>query len=255
MSSKGRAKIAQALGASLDATASGTLTATVAVSGTATASVSELCPAATAGTGGCTRWLGFFCTGWGRGNESTCVQGYVSRSAGMYQLCEWHPELLDVWSKCREGPQFSCSELPPSSPMNTGLMPRRCIAGYCDRQSALPPKQPLPHFLLVANNPAIAAAQWHWLSAAWTVVRFNDCKVDWPPATDAVMEVLFLRDAGGGDYQGKTADGGLACEQKLQRDFAGHVLHISGARCPTCPWLTCLISSHLSARARPWPWR
>ena len=117
--------------------------------------------------------------------------------------------------------------------MDTGRMAHRCTAltGVCGQRfrSAFSPKQPLPHFLLVANNPAIAAAQWHWLSAAWTVVRFNDCKVDWPPATDAVTEVLFLRSLDGDYlYHGKTADGGLACEQRLQRDFAGHVLHIGG---------------------------
>ena len=107
-------------------------------------------------------------------------------------------------------------------------MSSRCIEGYCDVVSALPPKHPLPHFLLVANNPLIAAAQWHWLSATWTVVRFNDCKVNWPPATDAVTEVLFLRDNGVFGYHGKTVEGGLECDQRLQRDFLGRVLHVGG---------------------------
>ena len=78
-----------------------------------------------------------------------------------------------------------------------------CLAGYCDVLSALPLKHPLPHLLLVANNPSINAAQWHWLSAIWTVVRFNDCKANWPPATDAVTEMLFLRDNGISGYQGE----------------------------------------------------
>ena len=171
------------------------------------------------------RQFGSYCARWGKGNRSTCTQGYHSPSSGVFQLCEWHPELKSSWSNCREGPNFCCAQLPPSAPMD--LSPR-CVHGYCDVVSALIPKHPLPHFLLVANNPLIAPAQWHWLSATWTVVRFNDCKVNWPPATDAVTEVLFLRDNGVLGYHGKTVEGGLACDQRLQRDFLGRVLHVGG---------------------------
>ena len=172
------------------------------------------------------RQFGSFCSRWGKGSRSTCTQGYYCPSAGVFQLCEWHPEFKSSWSNCREGTPFFCAQLPPSAPMD---LRSRCVDGYCDVVSALPPKHPLPHFLLVANNPLIAPAQWHWLSATWTVVRFNDCKVNWPPATDAaVTEVLFLRDNGVSGYHGKTVEGGLACDQRLQRDFIGRVLHVGG---------------------------
>ena len=71
-----------------------------------------------------------------------------------------------------------------------------------------------PRFVMVANNPLIASARWR--SAPWTIVRFNDCKVDWPPRITVEAEVLLIN-----EHEARAN-----CEHALGRSFVERVVRV-----------------------------
>lgn len=70
-------------------------------------------------------------------------------------------------------------------------------------------------FLLVANNPSIVSARWQ--AAPWIVVRFNDCKVDWPPHITVESEVVAVNEI---------FDDAHVCSRNLGRVFE-HIVKVA----------------------------